>query len=228
MLPTMCPCAGFLQAAQPCHSQWAAGSAACAEAKTSHTSRAVKVSMFLQCLLELPLNCMCSSGCQHHTHHAAFERQMWCCFYSAGTMRADAGTFQLLCMAAGVRQIYNLSAVCICEFLFDVLPRNCRAHSIQYVEELEAMSEDYSKGIHRVGDESAFMPGGFEVAALAAGGAITATEAVLEGKVENAYVLCRWVRMWAHVHEYPEWRLGVSLVHVVKLSCSCCYGRQLI
>lgn len=53
------------------------------------------------------------------------------------------------------------------------------------------MSEDYSKNIHRVGDESAFMPGGFQVAALAAGGAITATEAVLEGKVSNAYVLCR-------------------------------------
>jgi acetoin utilization deacetylase AcuC-like enzyme len=53
------------------------------------------------------------------------------------------------------------------------------------------MSEDYTKNIHRVGDESAFMPGGFQIAALAAGGAITATEAVLEGKVSNAYVLCR-------------------------------------
>jgi hypothetical protein len=53
------------------------------------------------------------------------------------------------------------------------------------------MSEDYTKNIHRVGDESAFMPGGFQVAALAAGGAITATEAVLDGKVANAYVLCR-------------------------------------
>jgi hypothetical protein len=66
-----------------------------------------------------------------------------------------------------------------------------RAHSIQYVETVEAMSEDYTKNIHRVGDESAFMPGGFQVAALAAGGAITATEAVLDGRVANAYVLCR-------------------------------------
>ncbi len=62
---------------------------------------------------------------------------------------------------------------------------------MQYVELVEAMSEDYSKNIHRVGDESAFMPGGFEVASLAAGGAITATEAVLVGSVANAYVLCR-------------------------------------
>jgi acetoin utilization deacetylase AcuC-like enzyme len=88
------------------------------------------------------------------------------------------------------------------------------------------MSEDYSKGIHRVGDESAFMPGGFEVAALAAGGAITATEAVLEGKVENAYVLCRWACMWASAHAHPRWWLGVCLAHVIKLACSRCYGWQ--
>lgn len=67
---------------------------------------------------------------------------------------------------------------------------------MQYVEMVEAMSQDYSKNVHRVGDESAFMPGGFEVAALAAGGAITATEAVLEGSVANAYVLCRCARFW--------------------------------
>lgn len=84
------------------------------------------------------------------------------------------------------------------------------------MEELEAMSEDYSKGIHRVGDESAFMPGGFEVAALAAGGAITATEAVLEGKVENAYVLCRWVCGHGHMHMaicacMPKVQAGVVL-----------------
>lgn len=71
-----------------------------------------------------------------------------------------------------------------------------RAHNIQYVETVEAMSEDYSKSIHRVGDESAFMPGGFNVAALAAGGAISATEAVLEGRVQNAYVLCRCAVLW--------------------------------
>jgi acetoin utilization deacetylase AcuC-like enzyme len=56
------------------------------------------------------------------------------------------------------------------------------------------MSGDDSKGIHRVGDESAFMPGGFQIAALAAGGAITATDAVLQGALTNAYVLSRCVR----------------------------------
>lgn len=53
------------------------------------------------------------------------------------------------------------------------------------------MSEDDSKSVHRVGDESSFMPGGFDLAALAAGGAITATEHVLAGDVKNAYALCR-------------------------------------
>jgi len=82
-------------------------------------------------------------------------------------------------------------ASCLIVTCFNLHILSCRAHSIQYVEMVEAMSEDYSKGIHRVGDESAFMPGGFQVAALAAGGAVAATEAVLEGQVTNAYVLCR-------------------------------------
>lgn len=55
------------------------------------------------------------------------------------------------------------------------------------------MSEDYTKNIHRIGDETAFMPGGFEIAALAAGGAITATEEVLKGNIANAYALTRLV-----------------------------------
>eukprot|EP00775_Hariotina_reticulata_P006585 gene6585-6813_t len=66
-----------------------------------------------------------------------------------------------------------------------------RAHSQQYVQSVMAMSEDHSKAVHRVGDETAFMPGGFDIAALAAGGALTATDEVLAGAVANAYVLCR-------------------------------------
>jgi len=54
-----------------------------------------------------------------------------------------------------------------------------------------AMSEDHSKAVHRVGDETAFMPGGFDIAALAAGGALAATDEVLGGAITNAYVLSR-------------------------------------
>jgi acetoin utilization deacetylase AcuC-like enzyme len=53
------------------------------------------------------------------------------------------------------------------------------------------MSEDNSKAVHCIGDESHFMPGGYDLAALAAGGAITAMENVLDGSVRNAYALCR-------------------------------------
>jgi hypothetical protein len=54
------------------------------------------------------------------------------------------------------------------------------------------MSADDSKAVHCIGDESYFMPGGYDLAALAAGGAITAMENVLDGSVRNAYALCRY------------------------------------
>jgi acetoin utilization deacetylase AcuC-like enzyme len=53
------------------------------------------------------------------------------------------------------------------------------------------MSNDHTKSIHRIADESFFMPGGFDIAALSAGGAITATDEVLAGRIQNAYALCR-------------------------------------
>lgn len=37
------------------------------------------------------------------------------------------------------------------------------------------------------------MPGAYDIAALAAGGAIEATKAVLQGTIANAYALTRWV-----------------------------------
>lgn len=77
---------------------------------------------------------------------------------------------------------FTCASACIC---------SCRAHTPEYVQSVQAMSEDDSKSVHRVGDESSFMPGGFDLAALAAGGAITATEHVLAGDVKNAYALCR-------------------------------------
>jgi hypothetical protein len=67
------------------------------------------------------------------------------------------------------------------------------------------MSADESKSVHRIGDESFFMPGGYDIAALAAGGAIAVTDAVINGSVSNAYALCRWgvwvwVWVWGFVH----------------------------
>src|SRR5580765_3912065 len=63
-----------------------------------------------------------------------------------------------------------------------------RFHTPAYVESIRAMS-DASGG--NAGELTPFGPGSFEIALLAAGGTITAIDAVLEGRVRNAYALVR-------------------------------------
>ena len=63
-----------------------------------------------------------------------------------------------------------------------------RFHTPDYVESIRAMS-DASGG--NAGELTPFGPGSFEIALLAAGGTITAIDAVLEGRVRNAYALVR-------------------------------------
>ncbi len=63
-----------------------------------------------------------------------------------------------------------------------------RFHTPAYVESIRAMS-DASGG--NAGEGTPFGPGAFEIALLAAGGTITAVDAVLDGRVENAYALVR-------------------------------------
>lgn len=61
-------------------------------------------------------------------------------------------------------------------------------HTISYIERIKAMSD--SGG----GDAGGFTPfgkGSYEIALLSAGGAITAVDAVMQGKVTNAYALTR-------------------------------------
>src|SRR5262245_39588556 len=59
-----------------------------------------------------------------------------------------------------------------------------RFHTRAYVESIRAMS-DASGG--NAGELTPFGPGSFEIALLAAGGTITAIDAVLDGRVRNAY-----------------------------------------
>lgn len=96
------------------------------------------------------------------------------------------------------RRLHNLVSVSgLLDQLHVLKPRPAtesellRAHTPDYVHAVQAMSADNSKAVHCVGDESHFMPGGYDLAALAAGGAITAMENVLDGSVRNAYALCR-------------------------------------
>jgi acetoin utilization deacetylase AcuC-like enzyme len=63
-----------------------------------------------------------------------------------------------------------------------------RVHSRDYVQRMKALSD---AGGGDAGEETPFAPGGFEIALLAAGGTLTGVEAVLDGRVRNAYALVR-------------------------------------
>jgi acetoin utilization deacetylase AcuC-like enzyme len=85
--------------------------------------------------------------------------------------------------------VTNLSEKLIC-----IKPREAtveeleRFHTSEYVKRIKALSD--ANG----GDAGSYAPfgaGSFEIACLAAGGAIVAVDAVLDGRVDNAYVLCR-------------------------------------
>ncbi|MGH7855814.1 MAG: class II histone deacetylase, partial [Candidatus Binatia bacterium] len=63
-----------------------------------------------------------------------------------------------------------------------------RFHTREYVERVRAMS---AAGGGDAGEFTPFGPGSWEIALLSAGGAITAVDAVVEGRVRNAYALVR-------------------------------------
>jgi acetoin utilization deacetylase AcuC-like enzyme len=63
-----------------------------------------------------------------------------------------------------------------------------RCHTAAYLERIKALSADNGG---EAGELTPFGPGGYEIALLAAGGVITAVDAVLDGKVDNVYALVR-------------------------------------
>lgn len=79
-----------------------------------------------------------------------------------------------------------------------------RVHETAYVERIRELSA--ARG-GDAGDEAPFGHGSFEIALLAAGGAITAVEAVLDGRADNAYAL---VRPPGH-HALPGLGMGFCL-----------------
>ena len=64
----------------------------------------------------------------------------------------------------------------------------CRLHDPAYVEQVKRTS---TEGGGAVGETVSIGEGGFEIAALAAGGCLAAVDAVLEGRVDNTYALVR-------------------------------------
>ncbi len=63
-----------------------------------------------------------------------------------------------------------------------------RFHTSEYVDRIKAQSEESGGD---AGDLTPFGPDSYEIARLAAGGVIEATDAVLDGTVDNAYALVR-------------------------------------
>ena len=97
--------------------------------------------------------------------------------------------------AEGKRRIRNLLEVSgLLDQLVQLKPRaateeeNLRHHTRDYVERIKAESARFGGD---AGDLTPFGQGSYEIALLAAGGCMTAVDAVLDGKVENAYALVR-------------------------------------
>jgi acetoin utilization deacetylase AcuC-like enzyme len=63
-----------------------------------------------------------------------------------------------------------------------------RCHDAEYLERIKALSADNGG---EAGELTPFGPGGYEIALLAAGGVISAIDAVLDGTVDNVYALTR-------------------------------------
>ncbi|MFZ1467439.1 MAG: class II histone deacetylase [Paracoccaceae bacterium] len=63
-----------------------------------------------------------------------------------------------------------------------------RYHTADYIDRLAALSADRGGD---AGMSTPFATGGYEIALLSAGGVLTAAEAVVDGKVDNAYALVR-------------------------------------
>jgi acetoin utilization deacetylase AcuC-like enzyme len=97
--------------------------------------------------------------------------------------------------AEGKRRIRNLLEVSgLLGHLVVLSPRAAteeeilRLHTPEYVNRIKSES---SKLGGDAGDLTPFGPGSYEIALLAVGGCITAVDAVLDGKVDNAYALVR-------------------------------------
>ena len=64
-----------------------------------------------------------------------------------------------------------------------------RVHTQEHVDQIRTLSAQVTGGV--AGKYMPIVPGTFDVALLAAGGAITAADAVVNGEVDNAYALLR-------------------------------------
>ena len=86
-----------------------------------------------------------------------------------------------------------------------------RVHEADYLRRFKALSDD---GGGEIGLRAPFGPGGYEIAALSAGLAVTAVREVLAGNLANAYALCRPP---GH-HCLPAWPNGFCLLANIAIA----------
>ena len=86
-----------------------------------------------------------------------------------------------------------------------------RVHTPEYVGRIKALSDDRGGD---AGGDTPFGPGSYEIALLAAGGTITALDAMLDGTVDNAYAL---VRPPGH-HAEPDTGCGFCIFSNVAIA----------
>lgn len=123
-----------------------------------------------------------------------------------------------------VRRFRNLIDVSgLLKQLVDLPPRPAteleigRVHTPAHIEQIKTLSSSSTGGYS--GDHSPVPHGAFEIACLAAGGAIAAVEAVMRGDLDNAYALLRP----AGHHARPDRSMGFCL-----LSNAAIAGRHLL
>ena len=95
----------------------------------------------------------------------------------------------------GKRRILDLVRVSgLMEHLTELAPRMAtedelaRFHTRDYIAKVRDLSEAFGGS---VGDFTAICAGGYDIARLAVGGCMTAIDAVMEGKVDNAFAMVR-------------------------------------
>jgi len=95
----------------------------------------------------------------------------------------------------------------------------CRVHPRDYIDRFKATSD---AGGGDLGQLAPFSRGGFEIAQISSGLAISAVDDVLTGKVDNAYALCRP----AGHHCLPDMPMGFCLLCNIPIAIETAQARH--
>lgn len=133
-----------------------------------------------------------TTGLVWHEQYMWHDTGRWAAYAPPGGLVQPATTFE---HPETKRRLYNLLEVSgLAAALTRIQPRPAleteltRFHRREYLERIRALSGAFGGD---AGECAPFGPGSYEIACLAAGGVIEAVDAVLDGRVHNAYALVR-------------------------------------